>query len=84
MASARRSRPPAKSVRRCEQVELFPEPVHVERLDPRRGGERTSAQAVYRVTLGHAGELHVVYHDRHGVYCEEHGRGCRAVKAVQG
>lgn len=68
-----------------EQGELFPEPVRVERLDPRAVvGDRTRVRTVWRVTLGHGGEAHLVFEDRHGVYCEVHGRTCRAARAVAG
>lgn len=82
--AARAKRAPAREApRRIEQIELFPEPVRVEPLDPRRlAGDGTSAIAVYRVTIGHGGDAHLVYHDRHGMYCEVHGRSCRAVAAV--
>ena len=64
-------------------MELFPDPVHVERLDPRAiAGDRTRIQALYRVTIGHGGAAHLVFRDRHGTYCEEHGRTCKAVAAV--
>lgn len=66
-----------------EQVELFPDPVHVERLDPRAvAGAHTSAKAIFRVTIGHGGEHHLVFQDRYGTYCEMHGRTCPAVNAV--
>lgn len=81
---AARSRPaPATRRTKADQIELFPEPVQVEQLDPRRlAGGSTSIVAVYRVTIGYGGDAHVVYHDRHGLYCEVHGRECRAVRAV--
>lgn len=66
-----------------QQTELFPEPVHVEGLDPRSiAGSGTSATAVFRVTIGHGGEHHMVFRDRYGTYCEVHGRTCPAVAAV--
>ncbi|MBA3892031.1 MAG: hypothetical protein H0X64_16050 [Gemmatimonadaceae bacterium] len=81
---SRKSRPPAPRPARVEQTELFPEPVRVERLDPRSiAGSGTSATAVFRVTIGHGGEHHRVFQDRYGTYCEVHGRTCPAVAAVQ-
>ncbi|HEU5174088.1 MAG TPA: hypothetical protein VFT96_04980 [Gemmatimonadaceae bacterium] len=83
MAARAKRAPAAEAPRRIEQIELFPEPVRVEPLDPRRlAGDGTTAIAVYRVTIGHGGDAHLVYHDRHGMYCEVHGRECRAARAV--
>lgn len=79
----RRQRPTPQQRARTEQTELFPEPVHVEPLDPRTvAGEHTSATAVFRVTIGHGGEHHLVFQDRYGTYCEVHGRTCEAARAV--
>lgn len=81
---SRKAKPAARRPARVEQVELFPEPVQVERLDPRRiAGAATSATAVFRVTIGHGGEHHMVFQDRYGTYCEIHGRTCPAVTSVQ-
>ena len=84
---SRKARPASRAtqqVARVEQVELFPDPVHVDRLDPRTvAGSATSATAVFRVTIGHGGEHHMVFQDRYGTYCELHGRTCPAVAAVQ-
>ena len=64
-------------------MEIFPEPVHVERLDPRTlAGDATRITALYRVTIGFGTSPHLVFHDRYGVYCELHGRLCPAVNAV--
>lgn len=63
------------------QLELF-RPVHrVERLEPRRAiGRGTQVRALYRVRYAGHLDVHQVYHDRHGWYCAEHGRGCDAVR----
>lgn len=67
---------PARSPR---QLELFPDPVVVESADPRAAiGPRTRVRALYRVRIG-TGAVHLVFDDRHGWYCEEHGPGCPAV-----
>ena len=67
------------------QLELFPEPVLVEALEPRRvGGARTRVLGVWRVRYGSEPRAHRVFHDRHGWYCEEHGAVCRAIGAAQG
>lgn len=66
------------------QTELFATPVNVERLDPRAMlGSATRVSALWRVRIGDGGGTHVVFDDRHGRYCEEHGRGCRAVRLVE-
>ena len=65
------------------QGELFTTPVHVERLDPRKVlGASTRVDALWRVRLGDESGTHLVFRDRHGTYCEVHGRGCRAVRSV--
>jgi hypothetical protein len=59
---------------------MFPEPRHVEVVDPRVAiGPRTRVSAVYRVRYGKAPLVHQVYRDRHGWYCAEHGPKCAAV-----
>lgn len=78
---ARRTPAAATRRRKAEQIELFPEPARVERV-PVTGARTTSTKAIHRVVLGYAATVHLVYHDRHGVYCEEHGRECRAVRVV--
>ena len=80
---ARAAKSAAARAARTEQTELFPEPMKVERLDPRAvAGSHTSAKAVFRVTIGHGGEHHLVFQDRYGTYCELHGKTCVAVGAV--
>ena len=65
------------------QTELFATPVHVEQLDPRKMlGASTRVEGLWRVRIGDGGGTHLVFHDRHGRYCEEHGRTCRAVREV--
>jgi hypothetical protein len=66
------------------QLELFPEAVAVERLDPRRiVGERSRVRALYRVRFATDAAPHRVFDDRHGWYCDEHGPACRAVDAAR-
>lgn len=75
-------RPPVRpsSAPARPQLELFPEVVHVETLEPRRvGGAATRVRGVWRVRYGAERSAHRVFHDRHGWYCEEHGAACRAV-----
>jgi hypothetical protein len=65
-----------------EQIDLFPPTAVVEKLDPRvLLGSRTRVAGLWRVTIG-GGEPHLVFKDRHGLYCEAHGVDCRAVRAV--
>lgn len=60
------------------QFELFRP--NVTKLDPREiVGSRTAVRALYRVQYGVDGPVHLVFVDRHGTYCEEHGRHCPAV-----
>jgi hypothetical protein len=68
---------------RSHQLELFPAPVLVDALDPRRvAGARSRVRAVYLVRMGHGRGVHRVFDDRHGVYCEEHGPSCEAVEHI--
>jgi hypothetical protein len=65
------------------QFDFFPERVIVEALDPRAAaGGDTRVQAMYRVRYEREREVHQVFHDRHGWYCAQHGRECRAVREV--
>lgn len=62
------------------QLDLFPTRPQVESLDPRSiVGARTGVQAVVRVRFAPSAPVHLVFHDRHGWYCEEHGAECAAV-----
>ncbi|MBV9879559.1 MAG: hypothetical protein JO180_03645 [Gemmatirosa sp.] len=66
------------------QIELFPIPLVVERLDPQRvGGARTRVTDVYLVRLRAGAAPHRVFHDRHGWYCEEHGAACDVVRPLR-
>ncbi len=65
------------------QLDFFPEQVRIEHLDPHATvGTRTRVEAVYLVRFEWEDAPHQVFHDQHGVYCAEHGLGCRAVSAV--
>ena len=74
------AKPQRKAV---QQMDLFPAPVDVEALDLRAIGAGPRVEGVWRVRLGYGREAHRVFKDRHGVYCEEHGRLCPAVEAVR-
>ena len=79
---ARRGRtgPPAKKPWKWEQTDLFPEPVEVHELDPLQiAGPRSQVKGIWKVLIGHERAVHMVFADRHGRYCAEHGRECRAV-----
>ena len=67
-----------------DQLEFFPIAVTITRLDPRAVlGRSTRVQGVWRVEYPGERRPHLVYHDRHGWYCEEHGPECRAVTRVR-
>lgn len=69
--------------REVPQLELFPERVVVEKLDPRAAaGDRTTVKSLHRVRIGDDVRWHRVFSDRHGTYCDEHGPHCRAVREV--
>lgn len=83
-ASARKAvrKPP---LRFGEQEELFPRTLHVDELDPhQRLGAHTGVQRLFRVRWDDERRGHLVFVDRHGTYCEEHGATCPAVRAVAG
>jgi hypothetical protein len=78
---ADRATPPAAAV----QIDLFPEAPLVERLDPRANvGPRTGVVDLIRVRLRSVEAPHLVFHDRHGWYCETHGPACAAVPVARG
>ena len=64
-------------------------PLQIRELDPLRVcGDRTSVVQLFRVDEPVVGgkvaggrQVHLVFNDRHGWYCE-HGRSCHAVTAV--
>ncbi|MGQ0648780.1 MAG: hypothetical protein ACT4P7_14575 [Gemmatimonadaceae bacterium] len=65
------------------QFDLFPEQVRIDRLDPRDVvGERTRVDAIFLVRFEWDKGVHQVFRDHHGLYCADHGRLCRAVRAV--
>jgi hypothetical protein len=78
-AAVRRRSPP----RFGPQEELFPRALSVAELDPReRLGARTAVRRLFRVQWDDERRPHLVFVDRHGTYCEEHGPDCPAVRAV--
>ncbi|HET6681779.1 MAG TPA: hypothetical protein VFG84_11300 [Gemmatimonadaceae bacterium] len=62
------------------QFEIFPRAPDVARLDPATViGRDTRVRALFRVRYEGLPGAHLVFHDRHGWYCAEHGADCRAV-----
>lgn len=68
------------SVMAPAQLDLFPVKPVVDVLDARVVvGPRTGVEHLVRVRLRPNDAPHLVYHDRHGWYCESHGPSCHAV-----
>jgi hypothetical protein len=68
---------------RARQLDLFDRPPVVVALDPRvHVGEHSRVHALYRVDFAIPPSTHLVFDDRHGCYCSQHGRDCAAVDAV--
>lgn len=62
------------------QLDLFPVRPVVDVLDARAVvGPRTGVEHLVRVRLRPNDAPHLVFHDRHGWYCEAHGPTCHAV-----
>ena len=62
------------------QLDLFPTNPVVEVLDPRSVvGAKTAVEHLVRVRSRANDVAHLVFHDRHGWYCETHGPTCPAV-----
>jgi hypothetical protein len=62
------------------QFDLFPVRPVVEVLDARAVvGPRTGVEHLVRVRLRPNDAPHLIFHDRHGWYCEAHGPACAAV-----
>ncbi|HEX8848902.1 MAG TPA: hypothetical protein VF761_05150 [Gemmatimonadaceae bacterium] len=85
VAAAAKGKRPVKGA-----VPPAPPVLQIRRLDPVRiCGDRTSVVQLFRVdeqamAVGKAAgarQVHLVFNDRHGWYCE-HGRSCHAVSAV--
>ena len=67
------------------KADVIPRVVRIRPLDPQeKCGAGTSVERLYRVdeTVGSARIAHLVFFDRHGLYCE-HGRSCPAVDDVR-
>ncbi len=76
------SRKPSSASRHTDTA---PRVVRVRSLDPQaKCGAGTSVERLFRVdeTLNGSTETHLVFFDRHGLYCT-HGRSCPAVDDVR-
>lgn len=87
----RAARPAAhRNGRKPSAVRAKPSPpveevVRIRELDPReKCGPGTTVRQLFRVDGRSNGfaQVHLVFHDRHGLYCE-HGPGCYVVDAVR-
>ena len=66
------------------QLDLFPVRPEVEVLEARAlVGPRTGVEHLVRVRWQPEPATHLVFHDRHGWYCQEHGPECRAVPVAR-
>lgn len=72
------------SLKASSQLDLFPVAPVVDVLDPRSVvGARTGVEHLVRVRSRPNDAPHLVFHDRHGWYCEDHGPQCLAVKLAR-
>lgn len=81
----RKGKPGARRRGAARKIAPAQREVRIDELDPRsRCGSRTQVQRLFRVvvSLDERRESHLVFFDRHGLYCE-HGRQCAAVGDVQ-
>ena len=72
-------------VREADSNDAPRELMRIRQLDPQsKCGEGTTVLQLFRVDdlPDDAARVHLVFHDRHGWYCE-HGRECPAVAAVR-
>jgi hypothetical protein len=66
------------------QLDLFPIRPTIDVLDAREVvGQGTAVEHLVRVRFRPNEAPHLVFHDRHGWYCEDHGPSCRAVPLAQ-
>ena len=75
-----RSKSDDMSLRVSTQMDLFPVAPVIDILDPLAVvGARTGVEHLVRVRPRPNDAPHMVFHDRHGWYCEQHGAQCAAV-----
>jgi hypothetical protein len=76
--------PPDLAALAPAQLDLFPVKPVVDKLEPRTiVGPRTGVEHLVRVRLRPNDAPHLVFHDRHGWYCESHGPACHAVSLAR-
>lgn len=84
MARSRKVKLDDTSLGVSSQLDFFPVTPVVDVLDPRAVvGARTAVEHLVRVRPRANDTPHLVFHDRHGWYCETHGAHCPAVKLAQ-
>lgn len=84
MARSARLKADDTSLHVSAQLDLFPVAPVVDVLDPRAVvGARTGVEHLVRVRPRPNDVPHLVFHDRHGWYCEQHGPQCAAVKLAR-
>ncbi|MEN9509681.1 MAG: hypothetical protein RLZZ621_2244 [Gemmatimonadota bacterium] len=70
----------AAETARAAQFDLFPVKPLIEPLDARAiVGPRSAVEHLVRVRMRPNDVPHLIFHDRHGWYCEEHGPSCHTV-----
>ena len=79
-----KARAQALEAAQAMQFDLFPMKPLVEPLDARTiVGPRSAVEHLVRVRMRPNDVPHLVFHDRHGWYCEEHGPACHAVELAR-
>lgn len=74
----------AKAATAPAQLDLFPVRPVIDVLDPRVSvGAHTGVEHLVRVRLRSNDAPHLVFHDRHGWYCESHGPTCHTVQLAR-
>ena len=74
----------AKAAIAPPQLDLFPVRPVIDVLDPRTVvGAHTGVEHLVRVRLRPNEAPHVIFHDRHGWYCESHGPTCHTVQLAR-
>lgn len=83
-ASGARAASEAKAAIAPPQLDLFPVVPVVDVLDPRViVGAQTGVEHLVRVRLRPNDAPHLIFHDRHGWYCEAHGPACFTVQLAR-
>jgi hypothetical protein len=74
----------AKAAIAPPQLDLFPVRPVIDVLDPRAVvGAHTGVEHLVRVRLRPNDAPHLIFHDRHGWYCESHGPTCHTVQLAR-